>query len=107
MAKEFILDDSPVRTQYVVPDESGFTLRTRYKGTQDVLDANARKRNDAPKRFGEGVLHHVGSVPIEVWEQWQLEWFLAGKHGQPDADFIKHKLNLPEFKYLKTREVTL
>lgn len=107
MAKEFLFEDSPVRTQWVVPDERGFTLRTRFKGTQEILDANRRVRNDAPKRFGKGTMHHVARVPIEVFEVWQLEWFRMGHQGMPDAEFIQHKLNLPEFKYLKTKEVKL
>ena len=107
MAKELPFDDSPVRSQWIVPDESGFTLRTRYKGTQNVLDANLRARNDTPKRFGKGTMHHMARIPIEVWELWQLEWFRAGHTGYPDSDFVKHKLSLPEFSYLKTREAKL
>lgn len=107
MAKELPFEDSPTRASWIAPDESGFTLRTRYKGTQDVLDANKRARNNTPKRFGKGTLHHMARIPIEVWERWQIEWFGMGHTGQPDADFIKHKLNLPEFSYLKTREVKL
>jgi hypothetical protein len=108
VAKEVLFDDSPVRSVWIAPDESGFTLRTRYKNTQDILDANLRARNDAPKRFRESALgDRVASIPMEVWEQWQLEWFASGHSGTPDDDFIWHKLNSPEFSYFKTREVTL
>jgi hypothetical protein len=107
MAKEFLFDDSPDRTIWATPDEKGLTLRTRFKGTQDVLDANARLRNATPKGFGKGTMHLVASIPVAIWEQWVIEWRKTGRQGAPDADFIKHKLALPEFSYLKTRNARL
>ena len=107
MAKELLFDDSPDRTIWATPDEKGLTLRTRFKGTQDVLDANARLRNATPKGFGKGTMHHMASIPMAVWEQWVLEWRGTGRQGNPDADFIKHKLAMPEFSYLKTRNARL
>ena len=104
---ELLFDDSPDRTIWATPDENGVTLRTRFKDTQNVLDANARLRNDTPKRFGKGTMHHMASIPIEVWEQWVLEWRMMGQVGNPDADFIKFKLAMPEFSYLKTRNARL
>jgi hypothetical protein len=107
MAKELLFDDSPDRTIWAVPDEQGLTLRTRFKGTQDILDANTRVRNDTPKRFGKGTMHHMARIPIEIWEQWVLEWRRIGGTGNPPQDFVKHKLALPEYSYLKTRNARL
>ena len=110
MGKEFILDDSPSRTQWVRPDATGFTVRTRFKNTDQILDRNKAARADTPKRFGDGTMHHVASVPMEVYDQWVLEWRQAHPTeglGEEFNQFVAAKLRDPDFSYLKTREARL
>lgn len=103
MGKEFLIADLPDRRIFSRPDESGFTLRTQFKGTQAVLDRNLAERSAAPRRYGDGFMHKVASIPLEVWEQWVLEWKNSGHQGEPDQDFLRAKLNSPEYAYLRTR----
>ena len=101
---EFILDEDDASVQYVRPDETGFTLRTRFKGTQDILDRNARLRSEAPKSFRESghTFHHVASVPMEVVE------LLHKKLGRwPTAEELLKLSDDRDYNKLKTREVKL
>jgi hypothetical protein len=108
MAKELLFDDSPDRTIWATPDEQGLTLRTRFKGTQDVLDENERIRNATPKGFGKGLMHHAARIPMEVWEQWVLEWRRIGGPGYPPEGFVKFKLGqLGRRNKLMTRDIRL
>lgn len=101
---EFLFDESPVRREFIRPDDEGFTLETYYKGTQGVLDRNAELRAAAPSTFREGkhTFHHVGSVPIEVYEQFYLK---LGR--EPTAQELITLINEREFCRLKTRDVKL
>jgi hypothetical protein len=102
---EFLLEDDEDRVEFIRPDPHGFTLRTRYKGTQDVLDQNARMRRDASKDFRDrdGVTHHhVGSVPLEVYEEWTRE---LGR--PPTAAEMIQRIQQRDFSKLKTKEVKL
>lgn len=103
MGKEYRILDLPDREVFSRPDETGFTLRTRFKGTREVLDRNHFERSVAPRRYGEGFMHKVASIAPEVWEQWVLEWRNSGHVGDPDQDFLRAKLNSPEYAYLRTR----
>jgi len=91
-------------TQWIRPDPQGFTLRTRYKGTQEILARNHLARSEAPRRFSQdGVeFHHVCSVPIEVYDM------LHRKLGRPPEASELVKLSQDrDFCKLKTREVKL
>ena len=107
---ELLFDETPNRRVWARPDETGVTLRTQYKNTQDVLDANARARADTPKTFGNGSLHHIGRVPMELYEQWVLE-FRQTHPGEPLGQafnqFLVAKLRDRDYNRLKTREVTV
>ena len=70
---ELPFDDDGLRVQWIEPDERGGVLRTRYRGTQDVLDQNAALRNDTPRRYGKGIVQHKARVPVELYEQWTIE----------------------------------
>ena len=107
---EILFDETPNRRVWVTPDETGVTLRTQYKHTQDVLDANARARADTSKTFGNGSLHHIGRVPMELYEQWVLEFRQAHPGeplGQAFNQFLVAKLRDRDYSQLKTREVTI
>ena len=105
---EILFDEPPTRRVWATPDETGVTLRTQYKNTQAVLDANKHARSVTPKTFGNGSMHHIGSVPMELYEQWVLEFRMAHP-GQPlDQEFNKYlvaKLRDRDYSQLKTREV--
>jgi len=102
---EILLDQDAVSEEWVRPDEKGFTIRTRYRGTDQVLDRNARLRADTPTNFKgglEGSLKHVGSIPIEVYEQMTVR---LGR--EPTANECLDLLKAREYSKLKTREVKL
>lgn len=101
---ELLLDDSPVRREFVLPDETGFVIRTHYKGTEQALDLNAERRATATPTFRENghEFHHVGSVPIEVYEQFYLK---LGR--EPTATELIALINERDFCKLKTRDVKL
>ena len=102
---EFLLDDDPLMTQWVTPDPEGFTLRTRHKGTQEVLDQNAELRADSPKNFKDkdGVhYHHVMRVPGEVME------VLYRRLGRmPTAQELLQFGDDRDFSKLKTKDARL
>ena len=104
---EILFDETPNRRVWATPDETGVTLRTQYKNTSAVLDANQRARADTPKTFGKGALHHIGRIPMELYEQWVLE-FRKAYPGQPlDQEFnqfLVAKLRDRDYSQLKTRE---
>ena len=73
MPSEYLFDDEPDRRSFITPDEDGFTLRTQFKGTHDVLDQNAKLRNAQGKTFTDkdGVhWYPVMAVPPEILELW-------------------------------------
>lgn len=104
MAEEVLLEDDPVMAQWVTPDEEGFTLRTQYKGTQEILDQNARERTSKHARVvtpGSMPLPVV-RVPMEVYEQLTLA---MGR--EPTADELIALSHTPEYKALKLTDKRL
>ena len=102
---EFFFDEDEDRVSFIQPDEKGFTLRTQFKGTQGVLDRNAMLRADTSPHFRDalgGHVHHVGAIPIEIYEQIMLR---LGRH--PTADECLHFLQARDFSKLKTRDARL
>lgn len=67
---EFLLDHDPDMSQWVRPDEDGFTVRTRFHGEQQILDQLQRERSVDPKPrvvTEEGVTYRkAGSIPISL-----------------------------------------
>lgn len=105
MAERLLFDDE-VMTQWWGDDPitGDAILRTQYKGTEDVLDKNAKLRNGAPKTFKEdGVeFHHAVSVPSEVY------WQLQAKLGRSPTPIELIKLSQDrDYSKLRTREVKL
>jgi hypothetical protein len=98
---EFLFDEDEDRVQFVEPDPYGFTLRTRFKNTSEVLDRNQALRNSAPTTYREaGVdFHHAGSIPMEVWEKWCLD---LGR--QPTAKEALEFLKQRDYSKLRTSE---
>lgn len=75
MAKEHLLEDGPLRREFITPGEDGsVTLRTQYRGTDDVLGANSAMRAEAPRSFVEKgrTFYHAASIPMEIYEQMQI-----------------------------------
>ena len=71
MSREFLIEASDTHVMWGRADEDGFTVRTQYPGTQELLDLNHETRRDAKKNFigKDGNLNrHVASIPIEVYE---------------------------------------
>ena len=68
---EFLLDEDEDLQQWVTPDPEGFTLRTRFKNTQQALDQNAQERNGNPMSFKDkdgASWYKACSVPPEVMD---------------------------------------
>lgn len=101
---EHLYDVSPEMTQWVTPDDTGFTVRTRYRDTQQVLERNRQLRNEAPQTFrADGVdFHHACSIPAEIVDM------LHRKLGRaPTAKELIALSQDRDFNRLKTRDVTL
>jgi hypothetical protein len=102
VAGEVLFDDSGFRTQWIEPDPDGFTIRTQYPGTEDILDVNARIRGLLPDNFrgpGPG-FHLVGRIPMEIYEQLHVKLGRA-----PNIEELKALINDRDYSKLKTREV--
>lgn len=105
MARELILDDSPIRREYITPGEDGSAvIRTQYRGTDDVLDQNSRERSQAPRSFIQNgvTFYKAASVPLEVYEQMHI------KLGRPPT--AKELLELSQgrdYSRLKTIDASL
>lgn len=102
---EFILSEDAHRVEYVRPDESGFTIRTRYKDTSEVIEEAKMLRADTSKSFKDarGVTqYHVGKVPLEVYEMWTRK---LGR--EPTAEECIKFLQDRDFSDLRTRDVKL
>lgn len=98
-----LLHRDATTSQYVRPDEDGFTTETYFYDTQHVLDANAARRSIDPKPrayTSEGVCwRQVGSIPEELMHRWYMElgyW--------PPRDFIMEKLKNPDYRKLLVTE---
>ena len=101
---EFLYDEAPGMTQWVVPDDTGATFRTRYHDTQKVLDDNARKRAESPVTFTRNgvTFHHACSVPAEIVD------LLYRKLGRaPTARELIALSQDRDFSKLKTRDAKL
>ena len=72
---EFLLDNDPDLVQWVRPDDTGFTVRTQFKGTQEALDRNARLRrgllDGEPERALPEDRHGQGEV--KLGERWKTK----------------------------------
>ena len=101
---EKLLSVDPFKAVYIRPDEDGFTTRTVHYDTQQVLDANARRRSMDPKprvvtKDGVGYTH-VGSIPKHVLHTWIQE--CGGRW--PTHDFLLKKLRERDFSKLRMTE---
>ena len=71
---ELLLDHGPDMSQYIRPDEDGFTIRTRFHGEQSLVDDLARQRSVDPKPRAitkDGMTYRkVGSIPMSVIHKW-------------------------------------
>lgn len=90
--------------QWVTPDDTGFTIRTRYTDTEQVLEHNKVLRDESPATFREAgtVFHKVCSVPAEVMDM------LYRKLGRmPTPQELVALSQDRDYNKLKTREVKL
>jgi hypothetical protein len=74
---EFLLDHTPEMSQYVRPDEDGFTIRTRFHGEHQILDEvaairNAAKRPSIKGQHGEE-MRFVGRLPMRVIHEFYMK----------------------------------
>jgi hypothetical protein len=101
---ELLLDRDETQTQWVRPDDKGFTLRTQYHGTQSVLDQNARERTGKRHRstLTGSAMQPAARFPLELYEQLTLA---MGR--EPTADELLVLSQTSEYKALRLTDKRL
>ena len=105
MARELLLDDSPLRREFITPGEDGaVTIRTQYWGTDEVLGANDVLRSEAPASFTEKgrTFYHAARVPMEIYEQMTIK---LGRH--PTARELIELSQSRDYGKLRTTDAKL
>jgi len=72
MATRRLLDTNPVlgiSRYFHYHDNGTFTIET-VQDVGGIVEANKRQFNDAEKRFGPGMWHHVGRIPLNLYYQY-------------------------------------
>ena len=80
-------------------DEDGGTVQVRYEGhdVPIIIAQNKQTQNDWNGKFGDG-LQLAAHIPASVLLQWVIQdGPIAMKR---DPDYLKRKLNDPDWKYL-------
>lgn len=81
--------------------DGGFQIE-RWQDVEPIIDRNKSLQNEAQTWAGDW--HHIGSIPNVILEKWMNEQgadvlrMSAEEFGQ----FIKRKLNDPDWRWLKT-----
>lgn len=89
--------EAKTTTIYHEEPDGGFTLET-LQDVEDVLEKNKMLYNDVDERARWGEKWHTAaSVPLVIWMQWMKEGDVN------DPNFIRKKLNDPEWLHLRTR----
>jgi len=98
---EILFDEDELRTVWATPDQSGVTLRTRFKGTQGVLDRTAATRTPKHSRVNTkgAAWHKVADIPMELYEKLQI-----GLGRPPTAEELVAVSQMPEFRMLSATE---
>ena len=102
-----LLDHDPLSglTTWHEYDETTDTTLLHYEqDVQPILEANKAAANDNTGRMGEMV--HVASIPVSV----QLKWMVEDGIDVLNPDHKKavaRKLDDPEWRYLKCREIII
>lgn len=81
-------------------DEDEGTVQVRYESydVPIILERNKAAQSEWSGRFGKGELHHAAHIPASVLLKWVIEdGPIAMKR---DPEYLKRKLNDPEWKYL-------
>lgn len=107
MATEFLFDVDPTTgmRQFIRPDEDGFTLRTLYASTEDVLDQNHRVKNARGRLIGngqDGSFHHVASIPMELWHRWHQEY---GRKLYEDPLLVPRLIRERDYNKVQTSDI--
>ena len=102
MAHTKLFDKSGPYTTYWHDEPDGSITIESVQDVEHVLESINRQFNDygdkrTPGKMGE--LHHVGSVPVVVWDRWMQE---TNGAIAKDHKLAARYLNDPEFKYFKT-----
>lgn len=82
------------------------TVQIRYEGYDIplILDRNKDDRAaSAGRRMGDG-LERAASIPCSVLYQWLTQ---DGVWAPNDPEYTKRKLNDPDWRYLKCRDIIL
>lgn len=77
-------------------------IRTENTNTSALLDYATKQRNAASDNW-KGDMHHVASIPVEVWEQWWKE-FGGNPGAKENWPKLAAKLNSKDWCKLRTKE---
>jgi hypothetical protein len=79
-------------------------VQIRYEGHDitPIIEQNKRLANEATGRMGD--MERVASIPCSVLYQWLKE---DGVWALNDPEYTKRKLNDPNYRYLKCRNIIL
>ena len=104
-----LIDDGTfngVRKYIRATDDDEGTVQVRYEGFDVPLILDRNKREQVEKqnsKMGDG-LEKVAHVPCSVLYQWLCE---DGVWAPDDMEYMTRKLNDPDWRYLKCREIII
>ena len=99
---EFKIDETGYQTQYLRPDEDGFTVRTKFND-DPIIESVRRRRSVDPKPRAvpkDGVCYRfVGSIPQSV-----IHAFYMREKRYPESHELAEMLRSREFSRLRGTE---
>ncbi len=97
-----LLDDDELKTEYFAydPDTDESVIKTVYKDTDAVLDANKGIQGKDVAKGAEGDWWHVARIPPAVIHKWLIEDRL-NVFDKADGPRLMKKLDDPEWRHLR------
>lgn len=95
-----------LKSDFYWDDDNDCLVQRTQGDVTDAIDKNKAQQNEWGGRFGDKEIYHkVASIPNEIIHQWLVE---EGFNPYQDMEhLIKKKLNDPNWKYLKTKNVII
>ena len=97
-----------VKSDYYYDDGEDKLVLHTHGDVQGVIDANKAAQNAWDGRFNpKKTFHHVASIPPEIALKWLHEEGYNIYQREGFEAIIKKKLNDPEWRYLKTKDIII
>lgn len=111
MARSFVMDSYADGALQDIAhfDDDGVTFESKQNNEQDILALNDALRNYRGRDIakGDGRLHHVANIPIELWNRWQKEHpELRGGDKQARDRKLAMLINDRDFGRVRTSEAS-